>query len=206
MSENNSKLNIAELIITKLCHDLAGPIGGINNGVEMLNEDDESLKDTALELLNMSSGEALSRLQFFRFAYGTVDTESSVSIENIKLLVNNFFNIAKSKPVWEISEGVENFTKKHAKLLVNSILTVSTFMLKGGEIIIKIKSVGFSISGKSEKIKVDERIKSIFDNTFNSELDEKAIQPYLTKTLLDNFSNGYSFENSENFVTLLINY
>lgn len=34
----NSQLRLAELLTTRLCHDLSGPIGAVNNGAEFLGE------------------------------------------------------------------------------------------------------------------------------------------------------------------------
>ena len=62
-------LRVAQLLSSRLCHDLVGPIGAVNTGLELFQEgfdDDEK----ALGLVADSAGEASRRLTFFRGAFG----------------------------------------------------------------------------------------------------------------------------------------
>ena len=48
---NEFQLRIAELMCSRLCHDLISPIGAINNGVEFLNERAEGGSGNSAELI-----------------------------------------------------------------------------------------------------------------------------------------------------------
>src|SRR3546814_8272420 len=62
-------LDLVALICSRLCHDLAGSIGAINNGIELLAEEtDPAMRDEAIGLIAMSGGDAARRLAFFRQA------------------------------------------------------------------------------------------------------------------------------------------
>ncbi|MSO76029.1 MAG: hypothetical protein EXQ87_03830 [Alphaproteobacteria bacterium] len=63
-------LKIVELLCSRLCHDLIGPIGAINNGLELLSDYDPSMADDVLPLLTTSAKQAWDRLAFFRAALG----------------------------------------------------------------------------------------------------------------------------------------
>jgi hypothetical protein len=71
------EMRILELLITRLCHELSGPVAAINNGIELLDEDLEAgtppgpgfVRD-AVALVSDSAHRARNRLQFYRFAYG----------------------------------------------------------------------------------------------------------------------------------------
>ena len=72
-------LRVLELLTARLCHELSGPIAAINNGVELLAEEDLALAvdrpdpaflQDAVALVGDSARRARSRLQFYRFAYG----------------------------------------------------------------------------------------------------------------------------------------
>src|SRR4051812_22364163 len=71
-------IRILELLTARLCHELSGPIAAINNGVELLAEEDPGLGSSpnpaffhdAVALVADSARRARSRLQFYRFAYG----------------------------------------------------------------------------------------------------------------------------------------
>jgi histidine phosphotransferase ChpT len=54
MTQAPLDLHLAELLASRLCHDLVGPISAISNGMELLD----------------SAGQAAAALQFFRVAFG----------------------------------------------------------------------------------------------------------------------------------------
>ena len=57
-------IKLAELLCARFSHDLAGPIGAINNGVEFLSEENSVIKEQAIDLIKTSAVQAVSRLQF----------------------------------------------------------------------------------------------------------------------------------------------
>lgn len=64
-------LDLVALICSRLCHDLAGSIGAVNNGVELLAEEsDAAMRDEAIGLIAQSASDAARRLGFFRLALG----------------------------------------------------------------------------------------------------------------------------------------
>jgi histidine phosphotransferase ChpT len=64
-------LRVLELLCGRLCHELVSPIGAVNNGVELLDEDDPEFVKEAMALIGQSAKKAGQRLQFYRFAYGS---------------------------------------------------------------------------------------------------------------------------------------
>lgn len=63
-------MRVCELLASRLCHDLAGPIAAIGNGAELLDDDDPDFVRQAAALIGDSAGRAARRLQFFRFVFG----------------------------------------------------------------------------------------------------------------------------------------
>src|SRR4051794_41810820 len=64
-------LDLAALLCSRVCHDLISPVGAIVNGLEVLEDDnDESTKTFALDLIKKSARQASARLQFCRLAFG----------------------------------------------------------------------------------------------------------------------------------------
>jgi len=62
-------VRVAQLLCSRLCHDLVSPIGAVNAGLELLEEaaDDDG---RALGLITTSAAEAARRLAFYRVAFG----------------------------------------------------------------------------------------------------------------------------------------
>jgi histidine phosphotransferase ChpT len=63
-------MRVSELLASRLCHDLAGPIAAIGNGAELLDDDDPDFVRQAAALIGDSAGTAAKRLQLFRYVYG----------------------------------------------------------------------------------------------------------------------------------------
>src|SRR5262245_56739193 len=60
-------LELAALISSKICHDLIGPVGNINNGLEILDEEEDAQsRDYALGVIRNVTETASARLQFAR--------------------------------------------------------------------------------------------------------------------------------------------
>lgn len=70
MTQSALDLQLAELLASRLCHDLVGPISAISNGMELLEEGLAELDEEAKRLVGDSAGQAAASLQFFRVAFG----------------------------------------------------------------------------------------------------------------------------------------
>lgn len=67
---NDSDLELAQLLCTRLCHDLAGPIGAVAAGVELIGDDPAMADTETIGLINDSSNAASRKLKFLRAALG----------------------------------------------------------------------------------------------------------------------------------------
>src|SRR5260221_14442278 len=64
-------VDLASLLCSRLCHDLMSPVGALNNGIELLaDEDDPDMREKCLELLADSARASANKLKFFRLAFG----------------------------------------------------------------------------------------------------------------------------------------
>ncbi|MGE4062759.1 MAG: histidine phosphotransferase family protein [Rhodospirillaceae bacterium] len=67
---NDSDLELAQLLCTRLCHDLAGPIGAVAAGVELIGDDPAMADAETIGLIGDSSSAASRKLKFLRAAMG----------------------------------------------------------------------------------------------------------------------------------------
>lgn len=64
-------LLLSAAVSTRLCHDLAGPVGALNAGIELLaDETDAAFITETAALLRHSAEAAAARLKFLRLAFG----------------------------------------------------------------------------------------------------------------------------------------
>src|SRR3954469_9404687 len=64
-------VDLASLLCSRLCHDLMSPVGALNNGIELMaDEQDPEMRERCLELLSDSAKATANKLKFFRLAFG----------------------------------------------------------------------------------------------------------------------------------------
>jgi histidine phosphotransferase ChpT len=66
----DTDLELAQLLCTRLCHDLAGPVGAVAAGVELIGGDPSQADAETLGLIGNSSAAASLKLKFMRAALG----------------------------------------------------------------------------------------------------------------------------------------
>ncbi|MDP4709069.1 MAG: hypothetical protein NWS20_03590 [Rickettsiaceae bacterium] len=82
---------LSQAMSARLCHDLAGSIGTIDNCLGLFEHDDETIAQKAKSLASEESNNLVNQIKFFRNAYGISDGESSMSLINMTKLLNDFF-------------------------------------------------------------------------------------------------------------------
>ncbi len=165
-------LEFSELLMTKFCHDIAGPIGAVNNGIEFLEEPDHGgIRDKAMELISKNGKEAAAKLKFFRYIYGVSQSSGEADIHEIQELAKEFFNDTPIKLNWIPNSSAGEFvqlTHRACKLLMNMLYCSSSVLIAGGEIEIQIvkieKGKSLILKSKGSKIKEIDDLVHILNN------------------------------------------
>lgn len=92
-------IRAVELLCSRLCHDLVGPVGAINNGVELLDEGGGA-KDDALDLIADSAESAAARLRLYRLALGAAGGQSALSAVEGRAALEGWFRAGKIRLDW----------------------------------------------------------------------------------------------------------
>ena len=125
----------ASLLCSRLCHDLLSPVGALNNGIELLgDEQDPEMRARCLELLGESARASANKLKFFRLAFGAaggfadeVDTrEARVAIEGL------FGGDGRIQLSWMVDEPT--MSKSALKVLLNLVLIAGDALVRGGRL------------------------------------------------------------------------
>lgn len=187
-------LRMAEMLCARLCHDLTGPIGAVNNGAEFLSEDGFNLQNQAVELIVSSAFSAVTRLQFYRMAYGTVKERGEANLTEQQKLAQDFFADSKITLDWPDSHteasGV-SISLKMARLIFNFLIVASATLIRGGSIAVRLGqesdgSKWTTISAMGAGLKWDPNTEKLLGGAFTSgDLDPKSVQVCLTKRFAD---------------------
>jgi len=139
-------LRVAQLLNARLCHDLVGPVAAINNGVELLGDEDPDFVRDAVALVGDSARKAANRLQFFRFAYGL--SRSAMAGPPPPQLAAALFEGSAILCEYDSAYEAEGF--EWHRLACNLLLVGGEALPRGGRLTITPGSAGPSLEGIGE--------------------------------------------------------
>jgi histidine phosphotransferase ChpT len=140
-----SDMDFAALLCSRLCHDLVSPVGAINNGLEILEEEnDASMREAVLDLISKSTRQTANKLQFFRLAFGAAGGFSSeLDMREAEKSVSALLDGSRVSLDWQVD--AQNGSKSVVKLLLNMCLVTSESLIRGGTLTVRVKNAGESL-------------------------------------------------------------
>ena len=93
-------LRLSELLNSRICHDLVSPVGAVNNGIELISELGDQVRQEAMHLISGSALAASRRLAMYRLAYGSGDGKSRISVADARQAAINLFEVTKLDLDW----------------------------------------------------------------------------------------------------------
>ncbi len=184
---------LLQLLSSRLCHDLIGPVGSLSFSMEMLKEDEDLENKEALDIALSSVNNLVNRLNYFRMAFGVSNLpEKEAGLLKTKELIFSLFKEKESKIDWNSSVDdvlckVSN--NNNLKLLLNIFLIVfyavqKTAVIKilAAEISSGKVGIALSIKGSSAKLGID-NIQALKLEVNSSDLTPRNVQSYFTAIL-----------------------
>jgi len=131
---------IMELLFSHLCHELISPVTAVNNGLELVAEDDPGMVAEAIGLIRQSAAEAARKLQFYRLAYGQASGfEQARGLIQARELSQGLFQGSKIALTWSDGDaGGVAADKQSVKLLLNLIGLARETLPRGGTIAVAL--------------------------------------------------------------------
>ena len=132
----SNEIRIAELISSRICYALAAPVGAIGNGMELIEEFEDSMQDEAVDLISMSATRSTNQIKFFRMAYGSAGYDGLGNPSEVRALAEGFVDTEKFSFDWNfdaLAPG-ESLSPGHGKLLLLMIELASEMLLRDGAI------------------------------------------------------------------------
>jgi histidine phosphotransferase ChpT len=192
-----NEIEFSALMVSRVCHDLVGPLGAVINGLEVLEDErDAAMREEALRLVTSSANQALARIQFMRIAFGAAGSAGAeLDLGEIGRLVTALLEGGKVKLEWNVPRVY--WAKDWAKLLMNAALLGADSLPRGGVVVVEAGADAalptFKIRATGLNARVTEEVeKSIRGEAEPGSLDARAIQPFLTHRLSRSVNAGLS--------------
>lgn len=184
-----SGLDIAALLCSKLCHDLLSPVGAINNGLELLeDETDPEMQDRCMELLADSAAASANKLKYFRLAFGAAggfgeDVDPAEAKQLVESLVGDQEKIALG---WAVQSAT--LPKKAIKILLNLALIAREALVRGGRLDIGAEAgeqgIEVVVRAEGTKIALDDGIRAALEGTLpEGELTARTAAAWMSREL-----------------------
>jgi histidine phosphotransferase ChpT len=181
-------LRVAELLASRLCHDLISPIGAVNNGLELLEEDAGRLAEDALDLAAKSGRHAGHLLQYFRLAFGQSGSGSSARPTEIRDLIAGVMVGTRHELEWPEAGQGPALPPGAGKIILNLAIVATDLLPRGGKVSIgTVPSPGWfaiaiTASGPEVRISNDVTL-ALDDDADTAQLTPRTVQVYFVKRL-----------------------
>lgn len=186
---SQSGVDLAALLCSKLCHDLLSPVGAINNGLELLeDETDPEMRDRCMDLLADSARASADKLKYFRLAFGAAggfgdEVDPAEAKQLVESLVGDQGKITLG---WAVQS--ETLPKKAIKILLNLALIAREALVRGGKLDVGAEQgdngIEVVIRAEGAKIALDDGIRAALEGSLpQSELTARTAAAWMSREL-----------------------
>jgi len=202
-------LKLAQLMCSRLCHDLITPVGAISSGLEIIADSIDNIDPELLDLTSYSSKNAAQRLMYYRAAFGYSGLSLFKTPEKIKELLEDFLETYKIKLEWTYTlpeHKGEAFTNHDARILLNIVGIMIECAPYGGTFHITIKEteaqglhLSFEITGELVGLKNENRL-ALTGILREDQVTPHSVQSYLTHIFLEDQKAHLTIKRASNEV------
>lgn len=205
-------LRVAELLASRLCHDLVGPIGAVNNGLELLEDEADDMSKDALALVMDSAQRAATTLQYFRLAHGMAGSRVGGNLNELRELSRRFLETGKITLDWDddgagtIGNGNNSEAPEDlGKLLLNMILLGAEALVGGGAVHVAITDGGpggeaagrlrATVMARGDRVALRDETKVAFaESVAVEDLSPRNVQAYFTRLIAQRLRGDLTVE------------
>ena len=153
-------IDLASLLCSRLCHDLLSPVGAMNNGIELLaDEQDPEMRERCLELLTESARASANKLKFFRLAFGAGGGfGDDIDTREAKSALEGLYGPEKRIALGWVVAG-DRLPKGAVKLLLNLAMIAGDGLVRGGQLDVGVernaRTIEMVIRAEGPRVLVD---------------------------------------------------
>lgn len=161
-------LELAQLLCTRICHDLAGPVGAVSAGIELLeDEGDPAFLGETVALLHHSASASSAKLKFLRAALGASSRATDGSVRG---LVSGWIEAVAGQNVkldWNEYAPALAGDPEAARILLNLAATGVDCVNGAGSLIIEVRqgatAFGFTATVRGDRAALSDDLRSALE-------------------------------------------
>lgn len=132
-----SASELAALLASRVCHDFANPVQGMNSAIGVLDDPNAAdMREDALALLRSGVRQLAAKIEFARVCFGAGGTRGGeMSLTQLQTLSTPMFSEARAELTWKTTDGV--IDKTAARILLNLIWLAVDALPRGGTVTVE---------------------------------------------------------------------
>jgi histidine phosphotransferase ChpT len=182
---------IAELLCSRICHELVAGVAAINNGVELISEIDPGMFEEAMGLIGSSAKQASARVQYYRMAYGYAGHDALPSMAAVTALIAGLTE-TESRYKLETPPGGPPVSLEPGwgKLFLNLSVLAMECLPKGGTVVPAAASADgktvLSVVGRGEEARIPDRYRGVLEGAVGvGEVSALNVHAFYTAALAE---------------------
>ena len=180
-------VEFASLLCSRLCHDLLSPVGALNNGLELLaDEDDPDMRKRVMDLLAESARVSAEKLKFFRLAFGAAGGfAGEIDARDVQGAIDGVFGGPDSKVTvgWHVADPT--LSKRAAKVLLNLALIAGDALVRGGRLDVGAEGPEVVVRAEGPRIAADAEILATLSGERSDEPSSRTAAAWLVRRLAE---------------------
>lgn len=202
--EPRIELHVAELLASRLCHDLISPVGAVNSGIELMTEFGDDPDGESMQLVATSAKTASEKLQFFRIAYGNAGSGANIPLgDGLRLIEPVCANQRTTVVIDDQTAGTLPGAGA-VKLLLNLTLLAGECLPRGGELRVAVApDMGVVVTASGEGVRMEEQLRASMEGTIaEGDLDPKTAHGCFTRLAAERLGVGVEIQTEADLVRI----
>lgn len=179
-----SATDLAALLCSRVCHDIAGPASAMGAALSVLDDEDAAdMRDDAIALLRNGAGQIRSKLEYARVCFGAAGSRGGeMALSEIKTLADPMFADARADLSWKTQTG--EISKTAARVLLNLIWLAVDTLPRGGTVTIEAAASAdggarLRVVASGPRLRLDDAYVTAFTGAApEGGFDGRNVQPY----------------------------
>lgn len=186
-----AEIRLAQLLCSRLCHDLVGPAGAVNAGLELA--EDGGMDQDAMDLVTSSAAEVTRRLAFFRIAFGAAGGKTSavgtLSLNEARELAGDLLTEGRAVLEWpESAHAPDSLPAPVGKVLLLMIMLAADCLPRGGTVTVHTaalpEGMGLAVSAAGQGATLKDVVDAALDPAAPEDaLSARSVHAYFAQML-----------------------
>jgi histidine phosphotransferase ChpT len=174
---------LAELVASKLCHDIMGPMTAMMHGLELLKQT-EIADPEAFSLLENGVTKAHAKLDFYRHALGgAMGGDGEAPLSAARAAASGLFSTLKPSLDWRAPDLP--LPRAAIRVVLNVLMIANDCLPKGGAVSLDLADGALRVTALGERARLKPETAQGLSGAFSEEgFQALNVQPFLTSLLV----------------------